>query len=180
MSIGGPDPGIPDSDGDSDGIIVWISQTASESWSTLKGVPSVLRNLTPEAKALLSDPRTYILVVVYEALVGGFINAVAGILSPIFDAAFLIVDAIGIATSTVAMPFNLVLESLGGLLDGLVAVLIPVLEGLGPAAPFVAVLIMYYGYQFALEGTEWALTALWPAVGEIFALATSWLPGRGD
>lgn len=157
--------------GDSDGGL-WES--------TLSGVPPVLRDLSPKAKSLLREPEAYIAMVVLELLVGGIIDVFLGILGPILDAGALVAEAIGLAGLAALGPLNLAVSLLGGILEGFVAALLPLINALGPAGPFVAVLVMFYVGQALVGGTEFALTALWPALGEIFAAATSWLPGRGD
>lgn len=144
----------PTSGGDDDG---------STFWSSIVGVPSVLRNLSDSAKALLRDPRTYIIGVVLEWLVGGVLEFLASVLHLVLEAfgqlagvPMMLAEAValagGVAGDAFLMPWRVVAD----LVAGLVAVT-------GPFAPIVVAIWLWIAVEILIRLVNYILKLINPA-----------------
>lgn len=100
-------------------------------------------DLSAEAQKLLSDPRTYILGVVFEVFVGGIVDGIARLLG-------LFADAFGLAVDGVLLPFESAVRAfapIGATLVSPITLLFDLGMGLaevaGPFAPIVVALELY-------------------------------------
>jgi hypothetical protein len=163
---------------DPDGDGSYLEGTESETdttddstwWSDISGIPDVLTNLGDGAKKLLRDPRTYIIGVIIEWLVGGILDFVETTLAVILEGFALVAGvpasiggafgaAGGLIQTSVFGVFGTFTEMSVGLVQGLgltatigtfTEMSVGLVQGLGWTAPIVAAVVFF----LLLETTE--------------------------
>jgi hypothetical protein len=127
------------------------------------GVPDVLQNLGEEAKKLLKDPRTYVIGILIEWLVGGILDFAESIVALILEAFMLAAGIPGNIGTSFGSAGAVISGSVFGVFGTLTEMGVGLLEGLGWTAPIVAAIVFYA----LLETTEEFGPAVLAAVSDL-------------
>jgi hypothetical protein len=143
----------PDDDGtyfEGTGEEVDTGTDDSTFWADISGIPNVLTNLGSEAKSLLKDPRTYIIGVILEWLVGGILDFVESVLAVILEAFALVAGIPGSIGGAFGAAGAIIQTSVFGVFGTFTEMSVGLVEGLGWTAPIVAAVVFF----LLLETTE--------------------------
>lgn len=163
-----------------------LKEAVTTTWSSLSGVPDVLRNLGPTAKGLLRNPRDTVIGIVVVWAITSILGFSLNVLA-LIQQAFALVAGI---PATVAGAFGnaggILQGGLFGALDAVTAAFVSGIGQLGWAAPLVFALV-YVVWRETAEEVTWPLLnagtdllGAIPVLGSILDAGATFLVGLAE
>lgn len=152
-------------------------------WSDIVDVPDVLEDLGSEAKSLLKDPKTYIVAVIIEWLVGGILDFVESVIALVLEAFMLVAGIPGTVGGAFGTAGAIISSTVFGVFGTVTEMGVGLVEGLGWTAPLVVAIVFFLlleaGEEFgppAFHALSDLLGAI-PVVGSILDAIVTFLIG---